>query len=268
MEQTELTDALEAVLFAASEPLSFNDLKRIFTRFWASRPEEDREALLKTLRPAFNDLKERWSGAAETRGFALMEVAEGTTFRSSPRFADVLRAMREERPLRLSKPAMETLAIIAYRQPVTKPEVDDIRGVDCGGTIKLLLERNMLRIVGKKEEPGRPLLYGTTKDFLSFFNLPTLGQLPSLREFSALTEDSEEELRAFDGLPSLKELSESAKQLRLQEEPAVTALEEAVGNLAATETQARDAFASQGIALVDEEEPQEPAPSSPEQPSA
>jgi segregation and condensation protein B len=212
-------------------------------------------ALLKELPAAFDALKGRWNEAAQ-RGFVLLEVAEGLVFRSSPRYADVMRAMREDaKPQRLSKPAMETLAIIAYRQPVTKPEVDDIRGVDCGGTIKVLLERNLLRIVGKKEEPGRPMLYGTTKEFLSFFNLGGLGQLPSLREFHELSEEAEDELRQVEGLPSLKELSESAKQLRLQDEPEVAVLEEAVDILKSTENAAREALAAQGIALVESDEP-------------
>ena len=106
----------------------------------------------------------RWRD--DNRGFYLVEVAEGWAFRTRPQVAPVLRAMHQEKPQRLSKPALETLAIVAYRQPVTKPEADHIRGVDCGGTLKVLLDRNLVRIVGKSEDVGRPLLYGTTKDFL------------------------------------------------------------------------------------------------------
>src|SRR5208282_6175920 len=84
----------------------------------------------------------------------------------------------------------ETLAIAAYRQPITRPEIDDIRGVDSGATLKLLLERDLLRILGKKDEPGRPILYGTTSQFLEFFGLKSLKDLPTLKEFTELSEDS------------------------------------------------------------------------------
>ncbi|MBC7792712.1 MAG: SMC-Scp complex subunit ScpB, partial [Clostridia bacterium] len=156
---------------------------------------------------------------------------------------------------------LETLAIIAYRQPVTKPEVDHIRGVDCGGTIRILLDRDLVRIVGKREEPGRPMLYGTTREFLSFFNLPSLGQLPSLREFSELSDDSQEEIKEKLG-PSLDDLSRKAKKLRLDEEPAVAALDEAVVELDSTENKTRDAFAAQGITIdaAAEGPPQQTAP--------
>lgn len=256
--------AMEAIVFAASEPMGFGDIKKVFARLWAGEDTETQTARLKDLPAAFDAFKARWQAAAESAGFVLLEVAEGLVFRSNPKYAETLRAMREDmKPQRLSKPAMETLAIVAYRQPVTKPEVDDIRGVDCGGTLKVLLERNLLRIVGKKEEPGRPMLYGTTKEFLSFFNLGGLGQLPSLREFHELSEEAEEELRQAEGLPTLKELSESAKQLRLEDEPEVAALEQAVDVLKSTENAARESLAAQGISLVGEE-PQVAAASEPQ----
>jgi len=113
----------------------------------------------------------------------------------------------------------------------------------------LLIDRNLVRIVGKREEPGRPLLYGTTKEFLSFFNISNLNQLPSLREYHELNEESKAELEEFDGGSSLEDLSRSAKQLRLEEEPAVQALDEAVQNLDTQEHGAGDAFASQGISI-------------------
>ena len=144
---------------------------------------------------------------------------------------------------------METLAIVAYRQPVTKPEADHIRGVDCGGTIKMLLDRSLLCIVGKKEEPGRPLLYGTTQEFLNFFSLQNIRELPSLRTFDELNDDSEDALRDLDALPSLQELSASARQFRLDDEPAMGALDDAVEALRRTEVTSRDALAAQGIAL-------------------
>jgi len=94
------------------------------------------------------------------------------------------------KPLRLTRAALETLAIIAYRQPITRPEMEDLRGVDCGAVTKALLERKLIRILGKKDEPGRPLIYGTTKEFLELFSLRDLTQLPTLREFQELSEES------------------------------------------------------------------------------
>jgi segregation and condensation protein B len=98
--------------------------------------------------------------------------------------------MLHVKPMRLTRAAMETLAIIAYRQPITRPEMEDLRGVDCGAVTKALLERKLIRILGKKDEPGRPLLYGTTRDFLELFNLRDLTQLPTLREFQELSEEN------------------------------------------------------------------------------
>jgi len=92
--------------------------------------------------------------------------------------------------VRLTRAQVETLAIAAYRQPITRPEVDDIRGVDSGATLKLLLERDLVRILGKKDEPGRPILYGTTTQFLEFFGLKSLKDLPTLKEFTELSDES------------------------------------------------------------------------------
>src|SRR5260370_3839982 len=124
------------------------------------------------------------------RGIALDEVAGGWLFRTNVQFAPFVRELTSERPVRLSRAQIETLAIVAYRQPVTRPEIDDIRGVDTGATLKLLLERDLLRILGKKDEPGRPLLYGTTTQFLEFFGLKSLKELPTLREFTELSDES------------------------------------------------------------------------------
>jgi segregation and condensation protein B len=104
-----------------------------------------------------------------------------------------VRDLRKERPVRLSRAQVETLAIIAYRQPVTRPEIDDVRGVDSGPVLKLLLERDLVRILGKRDEVGRPIIYGTTPGFLEFFGLNSLKDLPTLKEFTELTEESRAE---------------------------------------------------------------------------
>jgi segregation and condensation protein B len=251
-EQQQLTNTLEALIFASPQPLSRLHLRQILTRLHGEA--EAAETALAGLDEAINLLRQRWQ--SRSGGFELIDVAEGLAFRSAAEFGDALRAMREQKPQRLSRPALETLAIVAYRQPATKPEIDHIRGVDCGGTLKLLLERELIRIVGKKEEPGRPLCYGTTKDFLNLFSLPSLQGLPSLRDFVELNEQSEEELSDKFG-PSLQELSATVTQLRpVDAEPAINALQDAVSGLDSTETQARQKFAEQGLVLPGDPEPE------------
>jgi segregation and condensation protein B len=124
------------------------------------------------------------------RGIHLEEVAGGLVFRTDAAFAPFIRDVVGKKPVRMTRAQLETLAIIAYRQPITRPEVDDIRGVDSGPVMKMLLDRDLVRILGKKDEPGRPLLYGTTAVFLELFGLRSLKDLPSLREFTELSEDS------------------------------------------------------------------------------
>ena len=101
-----------------------------------------------------------------------------------------MRELVARRPVRLTRAQLETLSIVSYRQPVTRPEVDEIRGVDSGSALKVLSERGLLRVLGRKDEPGRPLLYGTSKLFLEFFGLKSLGDLPTLKEFTELSEES------------------------------------------------------------------------------
>lgn len=123
------------------------------------------------------------------RGILLGEVAGGWQFRTRPENAVILRQFYQPKPAKISKPSLETLAIVAYRQPVTRVEIDAIRGVDSGGVLKTLLEKNLVRIVGKKDEPGKPMLYGTTQDFLELFQLKSLQELPTLKEFRELEEE-------------------------------------------------------------------------------
>lgn len=120
------------------------------------------------------------------RGIVLVEVAGGWQFRSRPENAQVIRYFYQPKPTRLSKPSLETLSIVAYRQPITRIEIDEIRGVDSGGVLKTLCEKNLVRIVGKKDEPGKPMLYGTTQEFLELFQLKGLKDLPTLRDFQDL----------------------------------------------------------------------------------
>ncbi len=186
-----LRGLVEALVFASDRPLKSGEIGKL-----ASAPTRQITKVLE-------ELREEYKG----RGVQLDEIAGGWVFRTSALYAPFVRDMTGQRPVRLSRAQVETLAIVAYRQPVTRPEVDDIRGVDCGAVLKLLLERDLVRILGKKDEPGRPILYGTSAAFLELFGLKSLKDLPTLREFTELNEDSrrtvekelEEDLEARGG---------------------------------------------------------------------
>ena len=174
---------VESLLFAAEKPLTPAQLKQL-------TGERDGAAIQAALDALMEDYRDR--------GIVLHDVAGGYQFRTHPTSSEYVQRLIAGRPVRLSRAQLETLAIIAYRQPVTRPEIDEIRGVDCGSTLKVLLDRDLIRVLGKKEEPGRPLLYGTTKDFLEFFNLRDLRELPTLREFHELSEESLREVEKLD----------------------------------------------------------------------
>jgi segregation and condensation protein B len=169
-----LRGLLEALVFASDKPMTSGELARM-----ASAPLKHVKALL-------TELKESYAHG----GVVLDELAGGWLFRTNVQFAPFVRELTSERPVKLTRAQVETLAITAYRQPITRPEIDEIRGVDSGATLKLLLERDLVRILGKKDEPGRPLLYGTTTHFLEFFGLKSLKDLPTLREFTELSDES------------------------------------------------------------------------------
>jgi segregation and condensation protein B len=174
LSRAHLVGLIEALVFASDKPMRAIEIARL-----ASAP-------VKQVRQLLGEMKETYGG----RGFVLDEIAGGWLFRTNVQFAPFVREVTAGRPVRLSRAQVETLAIVAYRQPVTRPEVDDIRGVDSGATLKLLLERDLVRIMGKKDEPGRPILYGTTTEFLAFFGLKSLKDLPTLKEFTELSDES------------------------------------------------------------------------------
>jgi len=124
-----------------------------------------------------------------SRGFVLQSVAGGFQLRTRPEHAQWIRAFRKSRPFRFSRAALETMAIVAYRQPVTRAEIDYLRGVDSGGVIRTLLDKRLVRILGKKDIPGKPLIYGTSREFLELFGLRDLTGLPTLKEFNDLPSD-------------------------------------------------------------------------------
>jgi segregation and condensation protein B len=185
-----LCGLIEALLFTSQKPLPLKDLAR--------------SAGID--RPRARELVERLMRNYAPRGINIEEVAGGYVLRSSARYAPQIQKFLSLRPVRLSRAQLETLAIVAYRQPVTKPEVDDIRGVDSGQVLKGLLERDLLKTLGKKDEPGRPMLYGTTNDFLELLNLRSLGELPTLREYTELSDESKRKFAEETGEEAPNEL--------------------------------------------------------------
>ena len=179
----DIKNITESLLFVAQEPLTIDRLKKIIP---GAQSQELREAL------------DELVADYETRqgGFYLNHVAGGYQIRTRPEYKEWIKRMLQPKPLRLSKPALETLAIIAYKQPVIRSDVEHIRGVDCGGVLRVLLERKFIRVLGRKEIPGRPLIYATTKRFLEVFDLKNLKDLPTPKEIeefgSALAEEMDE----------------------------------------------------------------------------
>jgi segregation and condensation protein B len=178
-----LQSIIESLLFVADKPLSLQQIGEILG-----------ESDLAPVRAALAAIEDNQAD----RGVQLHAVAGGFQFRSNPQNASWVQKLLAQKPVRLSRALLETLAIVSYRQPITRPEIDDIRGVDSGGTLKTLMERSLVRILGKKEEPGRPMLYGTTKEFLEFFNLHDLKDLPTLREFHELSDEHRAQVEALE----------------------------------------------------------------------
>lgn len=168
----DIKNIIESLLFATEEPLTVERLKKIIP---GAEPQELREAL-ETLGAEYE---------ARHGGFFLKEVAGGYQIRTRPDYKEYIRRLIQPRPQRLSKAALETLAIIAYKQPVIRSDVEHIRGVDCGGVLRVLLERQFIRVLGRKDIPGRPLIYATTRRFLEVFDLKNLKDLPTPKEIEA-----------------------------------------------------------------------------------
>lgn len=179
---------LEALLFVSDRPLTLEAMRQI-----TGIDLEPLRAQLEKLQGHYRD---------GVRGIVLHEVAGGWQLRTDASASEFVRRFLKVKPQRLTRAALETLAIIAYRQPVTRPEIEDVRAVDCGAVLKALLERRLIKIIGKKEEVGRPLLYGTTPEFLEFFNLKDLSSLPTLREFHELSEESQAIVEKETGAPA------------------------------------------------------------------
>ena len=188
---TDLKPALEALLFSSERPLTLEEMKNAFPPEAPARqlaggdpPSAGGKGVsIADIREQIEVLKNEYE--AQDRGFRVYEIANGYQIASDIRFAEVLRRFyisREKK--RISQAGLETLSVIAYRQPVTRAEIEAVRGVNVDGAVKTLMEKSMIRISGRKEVPGRPLLYSTTNEFLEHFGLKSLQELPPLSEYS------------------------------------------------------------------------------------
>ena len=174
MERADLKSIVESLLFVADGPLTLQRLAEVLE----GSARDEIGSVLEELQAELEN---------ERRGVRLVEVAGGYQLRTPKVNADWVKKLFGGRPPRMSRATLETLAIIAYRQPVTRAEIEAIRGVDVDGVVSTLLERNLIRAVARKDVPGRPFLYGTTAEFLQLFNLKDLSHLPTLKEMEEIT---------------------------------------------------------------------------------
>ena len=178
---------IEAVIYAAETPITLDQIVELVKD---SVPAESEAELRSQVRAAIEELTTEYAG--EGRGIEVRQIAGGYRMSTKPEQHDVVRAFAKslKPPIRLSLPALETLAVIAYKQPVTVPEISEIRGVDSSGVIATLLDRKLITTSGRKDVVGRPILYKTTKEFLLRFGLKDVNELPSMEEFEKLVAES------------------------------------------------------------------------------
>ena len=169
MDHFEIKPVLESLLFISDSPLRLETLVEIL-------PESNKEGILEGIRQIQTEYKDC------SKGIELVEVAGGYQFRTKSSWAGWVSRLKKVKAVKLSQAALETLAIVAYRQPIIRPAIEEIRGVDSGSVLHTLLEKGLIKMMGRKDLPGRPIVYGTTKTFLELFSLNTLSDLPSLKE--------------------------------------------------------------------------------------
>jgi segregation and condensation protein B len=187
-----LKSKIEAIIYAAEEPVTLDQITELVA---AETGDEPKRAVKATLDELIQDY------AREDRGMEIRHVANGFRMATKPEHHDAVRAFAKslKPPIRLSLPALETLAVIAYKQPVTAPEIGEIRGVDASGVLGTLIDRKLITTAGRKDVIGRPILYKTTKEFLLRFGLNDMSELPSMEEFEKLARESDPSL--FDAIP-------------------------------------------------------------------
>ncbi|NIP72209.1 MAG: SMC-Scp complex subunit ScpB [Gammaproteobacteria bacterium] len=200
MSDYQLKHLVEGTLLAAGRPLTTEQLQALF--------EESERPSREAIREAVEALRADYAG----RGVEIVEVASGYRLQVTKAMSARLAKLWEERPARLSRALLETLALIAYRQPITRGEIEDVRGVSVStNIIRTLLERDWIRAVGHRDVPGRPALYGTTRAFLDYFNLKSLDELPSLMELKDLDRMSDELDLEPAGAPEGEPAGEAAR---------------------------------------------------------
>lgn len=169
MDDFEIKPILENLFFVSDSPIRLETLIEIL-------PESNKEAILEGI----HQIQAEYENPS--KGIELTEIAGGYQFRTKPRWAGWVSRLKKTKAIKLSQAALETLAIIAYRQPIIRPAIEEVRGVDSGSVLHTLLEKGLIKIMGRKDLPGRPIVYGTTKTFLELFSLNTLSDLPTLKE--------------------------------------------------------------------------------------
>lgn len=213
----ELKFILESILFSAQQPLSPKELRDVLAGAAEHTEDSAAKALKKTSVDAISTVLEELAREHEQaqRSYRLVCVAGSWQFASQPEFAPWIKALvgHRSRPPRLSQPALETLAIIAYRQPITRAEIEQVRGVAVDGVMQTLLERNLVEQIGRAEVIGRPMTYGTTNDFLEYFGIKNLDDLPAADELRRIVVQKPESLLTVD--PGLA--TAPPEQLKLEE---------------------------------------------------
>jgi len=192
MSEDNVKSVIEALLFASEKPLTLEQIKDVLENFATDE-----------IRKILEELKSEYERA--NRGIRINEVAGGFQMVTTSQFSPFLKKLyKQRRPERLSRPALETLSIIAYKQPVTRLQIESIRNVNVDGVISNLLDKDLVRVTGRKKAPGRPKVYGTTREFLEYFGLKSLEELPKIENFSQmkpeLTEQSERNPSINSGL--------------------------------------------------------------------
>jgi segregation and condensation protein B len=205
MNHFDIKPILESLLFVSDAPIQLETLVEIL-------PESNKEEILEGM----GRIRTEYEG--NSKGVELIEIAGGYQFRTKPRWAEWINRLKKQKTVKLSRSALEALAIIAYRQPIIRTAIEEIRGVDSGWVLRTLLEKGLIKMMGRKDLPGRPMIYGTTRAFLELFSLNTLADLPTLKEVQpppTAEETSHEAIMKlndatplFDEIPPVNEVKE------------------------------------------------------------
>lgn len=202
MDDFNIKPILESLFFVSDSPIRLEVLVEIL-------PESNKEAILEGIRQIQAEYGD------PSKGIELTEIAGGYQFRTKPGWADWVNRLKKAKAVKLSQAALETLAIVAYRQPVIRPAIEEIRGVDSGSVLHTLMERGLIKMMGRKDLPGRPIVYGTSKAFLELFGLNSLSDLPKLQEIQpppAPEEMSRQEMSSQEISPQEISLQETSPQ--------------------------------------------------------